>query len=83
MRTPAETDRAVLEAIGQGAVYLHELERRLGMVPSRTATIASLKRLQNAGLVVREEVERGSRNGRPKTAYRGRGPQPTVFWRRV
>ena len=84
MRTPAETDKAVLEAIGQGAVYLHELERRLGLVPSRSGLIASLKRLADAGLVVREEVGRESKNGRPKyTKSRGRGRKPTVFWRLV
>lgn len=83
MITPAEADKVVLDAIGQGSVYLHELERRLGLVPSRSGLIASLKRLSDAGLVVREEVGRESKNGRPKTAYRGRGPQPTVFWRRA
>jgi DNA-binding PadR family transcriptional regulator len=82
MRTHAQQeateriDAAVLAALGHEPLYIMDIRKRM---PDRRASqptiFSSLARLVKAGKAVREE---GARPG-----YNGRGPEPTVYWRRV
>lgn len=85
MITPAKIDEAVMEALGTEAYPIRKLHQKLGMAHTRATVLRSLKRLQDVGLVVREEAPKEKKLGRPRATGEGNrnGPEPTVFWRRV
>lgn len=80
----AKIDAAVLAALGQDGVSFRVLMKRLKMAHSATTIRRSLGRLQDGAKVENFVRIRPKRVGRPKmSTYKGRGPEPTVFWRRV
>jgi predicted transcriptional regulator len=72
MITPAQIDETVLVALGTEAYPIRRLHQKLGMAHTRATVLRSLKRLQDVGLVVREEAQKEKKLGRPR-----------VFWRRA
>lgn len=85
MITPAKIDETVLDALGTEAYPIRRLHQKLGMAHTRATIRRSLGRLQKMGLVVREEIQREKKPGRPRAASGGNrnGPEPRVFWRLV
>ena len=77
-------DAAVLAAIGQDSISFRVLMERLKMAHSATTIKRSLGRLQGEAKVENFVRIRPKRVGRPAISpYKGHGPEPTVFWRRV
>jgi len=85
MITPAQIDETVLKALGKEAYTIRRLHQKLGMAHTRATVLRSLKRLQDVGLVIRDENPREKKPGRPRTTEEGNrnGPEPRVFWRRA
>ena len=90
MRTHAQQekiekiDAAVLAALGQDGISFRVLMKRLKMAHSATTIKRSLGRLQDGAKVENFVRIRPKHVGRPKmSTYKGHGPEPTVFWRRV
>lgn len=80
----AKIDAAVLASLGQDGVSFRVLMERLKMSHSATTIKRSLARLQGGAKVENFVRIRPKRVGRPKmSTYKGHGPEPTVFWRRV
>ena len=77
-------DAAVLTSLGQDGVSFRVLMKRLKMVHSATTIKRSLGRLIEDGKVEKFTRIIPKKVGRPKMSiYKGHGPEPTVFWRRV
>ena len=80
----AKIDAAVLAALGQDGISFRVLMERLKMAHSATTIKRSLRRLQDGAKVENFVRIRPKRVGRPAISpYKGHGPEPTVFWRRV
>lgn len=80
----AKIDAAVLSALGQGKIPFRVIMKRLEMGHSATTVKRSLGRLMAQGKVAREHERPEKKRGRrPVCSYKGHGPEPTVFWRRV
>lgn len=81
MRTHAQQeateriDAAVLAGLKHEPLYIRDIRKKVDSRISPPTIFAALARLVESGKAVREE---GARPG-----YKGRGPEPTVFWRRV
>lgn len=77
-------DAAVLAAIGRDSISFRVLMERLKMAHSATTIKRSLGRLQDGAKVENFVRIRPKRMGRPAISpYKGHGPEPTVFWRRI
>ena len=80
----AKIDAAVLASLGQDGVSFRVLMERLKMAHSATTIKRSLGRLQDGAKVEKFTRIIPKKVGRPKmSTYKGHGPEPTVFWRRV
>jgi len=84
-RTEAEKiDAAVLAAIGRDSISFRVLMKRLKMAHGATTIKRSLGRLQDGAKVEKFTRIIPKKVGRPdRSSYKGHGPEPTVFWRRV
>ena len=77
-------DAAVLAAIGRDSISFRVLMKRLKMVHSATTIKRSLGRLIEDAKVEKFTRIIPKKVGRPEmSTYKGRGPEPTVFWRLV
>ena len=77
-------DAAVLAAIGRDSISFRVLMERLKMVHSATTIKRSLGRLIEDAKVEKFTRIIPKKVGRPEmSTYKGHGPEPTVFWRRV
>ena len=80
----AKIDAAVLAALGQDGISFRVIMERLKMAHSATTIKRSLGRLQDGAKVEKFTRIIPKKVGRPKMSiYKGHGPEPTVFWRRV
>ena len=87
MRSAEKTDEAVLAALGHEPLYMRDIRKNMKERKniSEPTIFRSLARLVAASTVERIEKQRThKKNGRqPTGTYKGHGPEPTVFWRRV
>ena len=75
---------AVLAALGQDGISFRVIMERLKMAHSATTIKRSLGRLQDGAKVEKFTRIIPKKVGRPEmSTYKGHGPEPTVFWRRV
>ena len=80
----AKIDAAVLDTLGQDGISFRVLMERLRMAHSATTIKRSLRRLQDGARVEKFTRIIPKKVGRPeRSSYKGHGPEPTVFWRRV
>lgn len=85
-RDAGETDKAVLAALGHEALYMRDIRKNMKARTniSEPTIFRSLGRLVASGKAIREDRAKPEKTcGRRKTSYKGHGPEPTVFWRRV